>query len=193
MSVADPIELFEAVLVRASADAPFDPVAVTLATSTPEGRPSARIVLLRGVDPRGFLFYTNYQSRKGRELTANPHAALCCYWPWLDEQVRIEGGVELAPIEDSDRYFASRARGSQVGAWASAQSQPLADRADLERRYHELEASLGEGPVPRPPHWGGFLLRPERIEFWRAGSFRLHDRQVYVREGAGWRHHLLYP
>ena len=191
--MVDPIELFEAVLARASADAPFDPVAVTLATSTPDGHPSARIVLLRGVDPRGFLFYTNYESRKARELTENPNAALCFYWPWLDEQVRVEGRIERATSAESERYFASRARGSQIGAWASAQSQPLAARADLERRYHEVEAEFPDGPVPRPPFWGGFLLRPARIEFWRAGSFRLHDRQVYERDGAGWRHQLLNP
>ena len=190
---ADPIERFRELFARAAQNAPFDPVAVTLATASPDCRPSARIVLLRRVDERGFAFFTNYQSRKGRELRANPHAAICAYWPWLDEQALIEGPVTVADPEESDEYFAGRPRGSQVGAWASAQSQVLESRADLEARYHAVDAEYEGRSIPRPPYWGGFRLMPERIEFWRAGTYRLHDRLVYLREGDGWRTEVLYP
>jgi pyridoxamine 5'-phosphate oxidase len=190
---ADPIEEFHAVLARASDAAPYDPVAVTLATADSSGRPSARIVLLRGVDERGFLFYTNYQSRKAAELDDNPFAALCCYWPWLEEQVRVEGRVERVSGAESDEYFDGRPRGSQIGAWASDQSRPLPDRATLEARYESLQAQFGEAPVPRPDHWGGYRIRPDRIEFWKAGTYRLHQRHLYVRDGAAWRVELLYP
>ena len=149
--LADPIERFQELFARAADNAPFDPVAVTLATATPDGRPSARIVLLRRVDARGFGFFTNFQSQKGRELLANPHAAICAYWPWLDEQARIEGRVTMVDAEYAGR------------------------------------------DIPRPPHWGGFRLTPERIEFWRAGTYRLHDRVVYIRDGDGWRIDVLYP
>ncbi|HEY8534901.1 MAG TPA: pyridoxamine 5'-phosphate oxidase [Vicinamibacterales bacterium] len=194
MSVpVDPIQRFRELYARASDDAPFDPAAVVLATATRDGRPSARVVLLRRVDELGFGFYTNYESRKGRELRENPWAALCCYWPWLDEQVRIEGPVSVAPPEDSDDYFASRPRGSRIGAWASRQSEPLPSRAELEARYEALEREYEGRDIPRPPFWGGYRLRPERIEFWRAGRYRLHDRQLYVREGSGWRTETLYP
>jgi len=189
----DPIQRFRELYARASDDAPFDPAAVVLATATRDGRPSARVVLLRRVDELGFGFYTNYESRKGRELRENPWAALCCYWPWLDEQVRIEGPVSVAPPEDSDDYFASRPRGSRIGAWASRQSEPLPSRAELEARYEALEREYEGRDIPRPPFWGGYRLRPERIEFWRAGRYRLHDRQLYVREGSGWRTETLYP
>ena len=190
---ADPIERFRELFARAAQNAPFDPVAVTLATASPDCRPSARIVLLRRVDERGFAFFTNYQSRKGRELRANPHAAICAYWPWLDEQALVEGPVAVADPEESDAYFAGRPRGSQVGAWASAQSQVLASRADLEARYHAVDAEYEGRSIPRPPHWGGFRLTPQRIEFWRAGTYRLHDRLVYIREGDAWRTEVLYP
>lgn len=194
MSVpVDPIQRFRELYARASDEAPFDPAAVVLATATRDGRPSARVVLLRRVDELGFGFYTNYESRKGRELRENPWAALCCYWPWLDEQVRIEGPVSVAPPEDSDDYFASRPRGSRIGAWASRQSEPLPSRAELEARYEALEREYEGRDIPRPPFWGGYRLRPERIEFWRAGRYRLHDRQLYVREGSGWRTETLYP
>ena len=193
MAAADPIEKFHAVLARASDGAPFDPVAVTLATADASGRPSARIVLLRGVDARGFVFYTNYQSRKSLELEVNPFAALCCYWPWLDEQVRVEGRVERVSDAESDAYFAGRPHGSQIGAWASDQSRVLTDRATLEAKYEALQASFGEGRVPRPRHWGGYRISPDRIEFWKAGTYRLHERHVYVREGATWSVELLYP
>ncbi len=194
MSVpADPIQRFRDLYARASAGAPFDPAAVVLATASSDGRPSARVVLLRRVDELGFGFYTNYDSRKGRELRENPWAALCCYWPWVDEQVRIEGSVSVAPPADSDEYFTTRARGSQIGAWASRQSAPLASRDELEARYEALEREYEGRDIPRPPFWGGYRLRPERIEFWRAGRYRLHDRLVFLREGAGWRMSTLYP
>jgi pyridoxamine 5'-phosphate oxidase len=189
----DPIDRFVGVLARASEHAPFDPVAVTLATATPDGRPSARIVLLRRVDAQGFWFYTNYESRKAQELHENPRAAICCYWPWLDEQVRIEGTIDQTDALDSDEYFAGRPRGSQIGAWASAQSRPLTSRAELEARYRTLETEYDGQPIPRPLFWGGFRLTPERIEFWRAGTFRLHERLVYERHGAGWTTSALYP
>ena len=166
---ADPIARFQELFARAANNAPFDPVAVTLATASPDGRPSARVVLLRRVDARGFGFFTNYQSRKGRELLANPYAAICAYWPWLDEQARIEGPVTAADPDESDEYFAGRPRGSQVGAWASAQSEALSSRADLEARYHAVDAEYEGRSIPRPPFWGGFRLAPQRMEFWRAG------------------------
>ena len=189
----DPLAEFRRVFDRAAGNAPYDPVAVTLATASRDGRPSARVVLLRGVDDHGFVFFTNYQSRKAAEIEANPHAALCCYWPWLDEQVRVEGLVERATTAESDSYFASRPRGSQIGAWASAQSRPLESREVLERSYHDTEARYAAQPVPRPPHWGGYRIVPDRVEFWHAGTYRLHNRVLYVREGADWRRELLYP
>jgi pyridoxamine 5'-phosphate oxidase len=190
---ADPIARFQALFARAADNAPFDPVAVTLATASPEGRPSARVVLLRRVDDRGFGFFTNYESRKARELLANPHAALCAYWPWIEEQARIEGAVVVADADESDEYFAARPRGSQIGAWASRQSQPLATRDELEARYRSVEAQYAGSEVPRPPHWGGFRLIPQRIEFWRAGSYRLHERYLYERGEDRWQLRLLYP
>lgn len=193
MPDADPIARFQALFARAADNAPYDPVAVTLATASPEGRPSARVVLLRRVDDRGFGFFTNYESRKARELLANPHAALCAYWPWIEEQARIEGRVVVADADESDEYFAARPRGSQIGAWASLQSQPLATRDELEARYRSVEARYAGIDVPRPPHWGGFRLIPQRIEFWRAGSYRLHERYLYERGDAGWQLRLLYP
>jgi pyridoxamine 5'-phosphate oxidase len=189
----DPIARFQQLFARASENAPFDPVAVTLATASPDGRPSARIVLLRRVDERGFGFFTNYDSRKGRDLHDNPYAAICAYWPWLDEQARIEGRVVVADAAESDEYFAARPRGSQIGAWASQQSAALATRDELEQRYRDLEAEYEGRVVPRPPHWGGFRLVPDRIEFWRAGSYRLHERNLYERADASWQMRLLYP
>ena len=191
--MSDPLAEFRHVLERASANAPFDPIAVTLATASRAGRPSARIVLLKEVDDRGVVFFTNYESRKAAEIDANPHAAMCCYWPWLDEQVRIEGIVERATADESDAYFAGRPRGSQIGAWASDQSRPLASREVLEQAYHEVDARFANQAVPRPPHWGGYRIVPERIEFWHAGTYRLHNRVLYAREGESWRRELLYP
>jgi pyridoxamine 5'-phosphate oxidase len=189
----DPLVRFQEVFARAGQAAPFDHVAVTLATASAAGRPSARVVLLRGVDSTGFVFFTNYQSRKGRELAENPHAALCCYWPWIDEQVRVEGTIRQVDAEESDRYFAGRPRDSQIGAWASSQSQLLDGRAVLEERLRAVEAEYDGREVPRPPHWGGYRLVPERIEFWRAATARLHDRLVFVRQGNAWQSHALFP
>jgi pyridoxamine 5'-phosphate oxidase len=165
----------------------------TLATADAAGRPSARIVLVRGVDARGFVFHTNYDSRKGRELTENPRAALLFYWPTLDEQIRAEGNVGRLEASESDSYFVTRPRGSQLGAWASTQSAPLPSREALEAKYREVESRFGDGPVPRPPFWGGYRLIPDRVEFWYGRPDRLHDRVLYVRDGAAWTIERLYP
>lgn len=192
----DPIAHFVALLDEASAiDRRIlpEPTAMALATVGDEGQPSVRIVLLKGVDERGFVFYTNYESRKGRELLAHPKAALCFHWQPLERQVRVEGSVEPVAPEEADAYFATRARESQIGAWASLQSETLSSHDVLEARVREMEARFAGRDVPRPPHWSGFLVRPERIEFWRSRAFRLHERIVYERAGAGWHVRRLYP
>ncbi|WP_221938714.1 pyridoxamine 5'-phosphate oxidase [Mycobacterium sp. KBS0706] len=179
-----------------------DPNAVALATAATDGAPSVRMVLLKGVDDdaaaaRGFVFFTNLESRKGDELARNPRAALCFYWKSLRRQVRVEGPVTPVEPAEADAYYASRARGSRIGAWASAQSRPLADRATLEQAVDDATRRFGpeesDGPVPRPPHWSGFRLVPWRIEFWQERPYRLHDRVVYEPGRDGWRHHRLYP
>lgn len=190
---ADPIERFLAVFSRAHEMEPGDATAAALATANGAGRPSARMVLLKTVDHRGFVFFTNFRSRKARELDANPWAALCFYWTSLAEQIRVEGPVARISEEESDAYFASRPRNSQVGAWASDQSSPLSSRARLIARFLELQVRFAGRRVPRPPHWGGYRLRPERIEFWSNRADRLHDRLLYTREGDGWRAQRLYP
>jgi pyridoxamine 5'-phosphate oxidase len=192
-TAADPIARFEAWMAEAAASEPNDPNAVCLATSTPEGRPSARMVLLKGVDAQGFVFYTNLESRKGEELAANPQAALCFHWKSLGRSVRVEGPVEPVSDAEADAYYATRARGSRIGAWASRQSRPLEGRFALERAVAETTMRFGIGEIPRPPFWSGFRLLPRRIEFWRDMPFRLHDRQVFHREGEGWRIEALYP
>jgi pyridoxamine 5'-phosphate oxidase len=192
MASADPITEFLNAVERARAHQ-VDTTPVVLATADAAGRPSARLVLLRGVDQRGFVFFTNYNSRKGRELTDNRHAALCFYWASLDEQIRIEGQVARVAAEESDEYFASRPRGSQLGAWASEQSQPLVSRETLEEKYREVERRFEGQAVQRPSFWGGFRLVASRIEFWYGRPDRLHDRVVYVREPSGWRIERLYP
>jgi pyridoxamine 5'-phosphate oxidase len=188
----DAITEFLAAAERARAHQ-VDTAPATLATCDTVGRPSARIVLVRGVDARGFTFHTNYDSRKGRELTENPHAALCFYWPTLDEQIRAEGSVRRLESDESDAYFVTRPRGSQLGAWASTQSAPLPSREALEAKYRDVESRFGDGPVPRPPFWGGFRLTPDRVEFWYGRPDRLHDRVLYVRDGATWTIERLYP
>jgi pyridoxamine 5'-phosphate oxidase len=192
-AAGDPLARFAEVYARASRGAPYDSSAVALATADEAGRPSARMVLLKGFDGDGFRFFTNYDSRKGRELAANPRAALCFYWPWLDEQVRVEGVVERLPAADSDAYFATRPRGSQLGAWASAQSRPLDSRFALLRRVAQAQARFLGGEIARPPHWGGYLLRPERIEFWVSKASRLHERTLYARAGERWETTRLQP
>jgi pyridoxamine 5'-phosphate oxidase len=192
MSSADPITEYLNAAERARAHQ-IDTAPVSLGTVDATGRPAVRIVLLRGADERGFVFFTNYKSRKGRELATNPHAALCIHWVALDEQIRVEGTVERVAAAESDEYFDSRPRGSQLGAWASDQSQVLPSRETLEERYRETERRYEGGPVPRPPFWGGYRLLPSRIEFWYGRPDRLHDRVVYLKEGPAWRIERLYP
>jgi pyridoxamine 5'-phosphate oxidase len=192
-SAADPFARFEAWLAEAARSEPSDPNAVCLATSTPDGIPSARMVLLKGVDPAGFVFYTNLESRKGAELLANPNAALCFHWKTLARSVRVEGRAEPVSPAEADAYYASRARGSRIGAWASRQSRPLESRFALEKAVAEYTMKFGISEIPRPEFWSGFRLVPRRIEFWRDMPFRLHDRQVFHREGDGWRIEALYP
>ena len=190
----DPIALLERWYAEArAADVP-QADAMTLATATPDGRPSARIVLLKGLDARGLTFFTNEHSRKGRELAENPRAALVLLWAPLERQVRVTGAVVRLSGEESDAYFATRPRGSQLGAWASEQSRPLARRDALEARWAALEARHAGRPVPRPPHWGGFRVEPDAVEFWQGRADRLHDRILYTR-GAdeGWEQTRLQP
>ncbi|HET7564367.1 MAG TPA: pyridoxamine 5'-phosphate oxidase [Gemmatimonadaceae bacterium] len=170
-----------------------EPTAMSLGTVAPNGKPSVRVVLLKHVDERGFVFYTNYHSRKGRELLANPNAALCFHWQPLAIQVRVEGVAEPVSDAEADAYFASRARESQLGAWASLQSSPLSSDAELETRVREMEQRYAGRPVPRPPHWSGFRIVPSRIEFWFNRPFRLHERRVYERENGRWKETRLYP
>jgi pyridoxamine 5'-phosphate oxidase len=189
----DPFELFRAWWDEAHSSEQAEPAAMALATSTPDGRPSVRMVLLRGIDERGFVFYTNLESRKGGELAANPHAAVVLHWKSLGRQIRIEGSVTLVSDEEADEYFASRARGSQIGAWASAQSRPMESRRGLEKSVAKFAAKFGLGKVPRPDHWSGYRITPEHIEFWREGMFRLHERIVYHRTETGWDTERLFP
>ena len=191
---ADPYVLFQDWLDEAKA-APevSEPTAMTLATASADGMPSSRIVLLKGFDTRGFVFYTNLARQKARELTENPRAALCFYWMPLDKQVRIAGDITPVSEEEADAYFASRPRESRIGAWASKQSQPLEGRAALERRIVKYGAKFGIGPIPRPEFWSGFRLNPRRIEFWLKQPFRLHDRVRYTRTGEDWDIQRLFP
>ena len=192
MASADPITEFLNAVERARAHQ-VDTAPVILATTDAEGQPSARLVLMRGIDQRGFVFFTNYNSRKGRELDANPRAALCIHWPTLDEQIRVEGSVTRVSAAESDAYFAGRPRGSQLGAWASEQSEVLPSREMLEQRYREIERRFEGRTVDRPAFWGGYRIAPHRIEFWYGRPDRLHDRVRYVRDGGVWRIDRLYP
>lgn len=189
----EPYALFAEWMAEATAAEPNDPNAMCLATCTPEGRPSARMVLLKGVDERGFVFYTNLESRKGEQLAANPFAALCFHWKSLHRSIRVEGRVEAVTAEEADAYYASRARGSRIGAWASKQSRPLEGRWALEKAVAEYTMKFGLGEIPRPPHWSGFRILPDRIEFWRDMPFRLHERKVFTPAEGGWAIEALYP
>lgn len=162
------------------------PEAMTLSTASPEGKPAARMVLLKGYDGRGFVFYTNYESRKAKELEANPYATLLFHWSTLERQIRIEGAVERVTEEESYAYFSSRARGSRLGAWASRQSSVLSNRAQLESQLREVENQYKGKDIPLPPFWGGYRVKPERMEFWQGRINRLHDRLCYQRAGEGW-------
>lgn len=189
----DPFARFTAWFDDAKEKEISNPNAMTLATSTLDGHPSARMVLLKEVDPRGFVFYTNLESRKGTEIGANPWAALCFYWKSLERQVRVEGRLDPVAPEEADAYFDSRPRASRIGAWASQQSRPLSGRFELEKRVAQYTAKFNVGSVPRPPFWSGFRLAPDRIEFWEEGAFRLHDRLVFHRAGEGWETERLFP
>ena len=193
MSAPDPIDRFRELLEQARSTETHDATAMTLATADAEGRPAARMVLLKGVDERGFTFFTNYGSRKASHLTSNPRAALCVYWPGLYTQVRVEGEVGRVSEAESDEYFASRPRGHQLAAWASRQSARLENRRDLLESYEKVEARFGDGPIVRPPYWGGYRLWPLAIEFWHGFENRLHDRLRYRRDGQGWSGDRLNP
>ncbi len=195
--LSEPFEKFAQLFGMAHAELPRDCFpdtnAMSLATVGGDGRPSNRVVLLKAFDERGFVFYTNYDGRKGRELLANPYCALCFHWPPIEVQVRIEGRAEQVTDAEADAYYATRARMSQLGAWASEQSRRMEHPGDLERRLTEFGARFDGQMVPRPSNWSGFRVVPECIEFWRAGSNRLHDRTVYHRDGEGWSVETLYP
>ena len=189
----DPFAIFDAWFAEAKAAEPNDAEAVALATADRDGRPSVRMVLMKGCSPDGVDFYTNLDSRKGAELAANAQAALLFHWKSLRRQVRFEGGVEPLPDAAADSYFATRARDSQIGAWASDQSRPLASQAEFEARYEQVKQRFEGEEVPRPPRWGGFRLKPETIEFWTDRPHRLHERRLFSRTAGGWTEGLLYP
>ena len=192
----DPIERFREVYALAEKidrSVLPDPTAMALGTVSEDGSPSVRIVLLKAYDEQGFVFYTNYDGRKGRELLARPRAALCFFWPTIDIQVRIEGSVVEVADEEADAYFATRHRMSQIGAWASRQSEPLENSDALDKRVRKYEKEFEGKAVPRPPHWSGFRVQPERIEFWKGKPNRLHERHLYTRAGNGWKIDTLYP
>lgn len=190
---SNPIERFRQLYHQIFQADKAESSAVTLATANPDSRPSVRVVLLKDFDEHGFVFYTNLESRKAIELKANPYAALCFYWEAIHYQVRVEGPVAQVSDEEAESYFATRARGSQIGAWASRQSSTLADRATLEQRFKQFEKEFEGKQVPRPPFWSGFRVIPERFEFWKREENRLHERILYVRKSGNWKMSLLYP
>lgn len=189
----DPFALFDSWFAEARTSEPNDANAMALATTTPDGHPSLRMVLLKGHGPDGFVFYTNLDSRKGEELAANPHVALLFHWKSLRRQIRIEGPVSAVDDATADAYFATRGRDSQLGAWASDQSRPLDSRATFEARFADMQARFDGQDVPRPPRWSGWRVNPERIEFWQDREHRLHERNLFVRDGENWSKGLLYP
>lgn len=189
----DPIVQFTTWLEQAIAAEAREPTGMTVATVDADGTPSARIALLKGVNEHGFVFYTSYDSRKGRAIAANNKVALVFWWPELERQVRVEGRAEKVSAEETRAYFASRPRASQLGAWASPQSSPLRDREELDKRYAQVGARFAEGPIDAPPHWGGYRIAPQRVELWQGRPSRLHDRIVYERHGDGWRISRLGP
>ena len=190
---SEPFELFQRWYAEAQASEPNDPNAMALATVNADGQPSVRMVLLKDADPQGFVFYTNYESRKGRQLLETRKAAIVLHWKSLGRQVRAEGAVESVTDAEADAYFASRPKASQIGAWASQQSRPLESRFELEKRVASFTAKYAIGAVPRPSFWSGFRILPHYIEFWENRPFRLHDRLVYHRAGDGWTTEKLYP
>lgn len=193
VSASDPISLFQEWFAAAREAEPFDPTAMAVATSDPSGRPAVRMVLLKHVDERGFVFYTNLESPKSRDLRANPEAEICIHWPKLERQVRVHGGVIPVEEAEADAYFRTRPRLSQLGAWASKQSQPIAGRFVLEQAVAATGVRFGVGTVPRPPFWSGWRVVPQRIEFWHARAFRHHDRQLFTRADEGWKMQWLFP
>jgi pyridoxamine 5'-phosphate oxidase len=193
LTTVDPIAQFNAWFAEAAAQEPVNPDAAALATADAAGRPSVRMVLVKSADTRGFVFYTNSDSRKGQEMAANPRAALVFYWKSLLRQVRVEGPVSQVPPEEADAYHTTRARASQIGAWASPQSRPMVGRFEFERRIAQFTAKYAVGAVPRPPFWNGYRIAPEQIEFWQERRFRLHDRILYSRSPDGWTAERLYP
>jgi pyridoxamine 5'-phosphate oxidase len=189
----DPIELFAEWFDTASESGLLLPESAALATATPEGVPSVRMILLKGLDERGIVFYTNYGSRKAREIELNPRASLCFHWPVLERQVRVAGTVERTSEEESSRYFATRTRGSRLGAWASRQSERIPSGTDLRSEVRRIDQTYPGNDVPLPPFWGGYILRPTRIEFWQGKADRLHERLVFERRNDTWETHRLYP
>lgn len=189
----DPFALFAAWLTEAMRSEPNDPNAMALATADEDGMPDVRMVLLKEFDPAGFVFYTNLESRKGRQLATTPKAALCFHWKSIRRQVRVRGSVEPVAPEEAEVYFASRPMQSRIGAWASQQSRPLDSKSKLEQAVADFERRFGDGTIPRPPHWSGFRIVPQELEFWRDGAFRLHDRMRFSRSETGWTRMLLFP